>query len=68
MFDDVESMSAILNSTNPKQMKMMGTKVKNFDSNKWNEVAHQVMAIANLRKVTSIVSVFGGGGAFCHCE
>ncbi|VDD90206.1 unnamed protein product [Enterobius vermicularis] len=50
LFNDTESMTAILSTTNPKQMKMLGTRVKNFDPHKWDKVAHKVMAIANVRK------------------
>ncbi|VDK45741.1 unnamed protein product [Anisakis simplex] len=49
-FGDFEAASQILATRNPKQMKMIGSKVRKFDQAAWNRISHQVMAIANLRK------------------
>uniref|UniRef100_F1LB28 NADAR domain-containing protein n=1 Tax=Ascaris suum TaxID=6253 RepID=F1LB28_ASCSU len=50
VFGDEESAALILAAKNPKQMKVIGSKVRKFDQKVWNRVSHQVMAIANLRK------------------
>ncbi|KHN80604.1 Uncharacterized protein Tcan_10916 [Toxocara canis] len=50
MFGDEESAALILATKNPKQMKVIGSRVRKFDQLVWNRVSHQVMAIANLRK------------------
>ena len=49
-FGDLESASNILNETEPKQQKIYGRNVKNFDDDKWNLVADSYVYDANYAK------------------
>ncbi len=52
MFNDLESAEKILNSTNPKEMKALGRKVKNFDNAVWDKKKFDVITNANYLKFT----------------
>lgn len=50
LFNDRETASEILKSDNPKQAKELGRKVKNFDSQRWDEHKYEIVKRANLLK------------------
>uniref|UniRef100_A0A183BN76 DUF1768 domain-containing protein n=1 Tax=Globodera pallida TaxID=36090 RepID=A0A183BN76_GLOPA len=50
MFGDEESASAIIRSTNPKEIKRMGAQIRLFDTEKWRQVSILVMTVANWMK------------------
>ena len=52
MFNDLESAEKILNSKNPKEMKALGRKVKNFDNSVWDKKKFDVITNANYLKFT----------------
>lgn len=49
-FNDLESANKILNESEPKQQKIYGRNVKNFDDDKWNLVADTHVYNANYAK------------------
>ena len=50
LFGDLDTASLILKEYDPKEIKKLGRIVKNFCSDKWNEVADDVVFNANLAK------------------
>ena len=49
-FNDLESEELILKETDPKKIKALGRKVKNFDANKWSDISYNFMLSANIAK------------------
>ena len=49
-FEDEKSAAAMLKETNPKYVKSMGRKVKNFDAEKWAIISYIYMVGANYAK------------------
>ena len=49
-FGDKETAELIMQSTNPKEQKALGRKVKNFDAEKWNDVAKAFVYTGNMEK------------------
>ena len=49
-FGDNETAELIIKATEPSEQKKLGRLVKNFDVNKWNEVADQIVEDANYSK------------------
>lgn len=47
---DNETWCKILTSTDPKEIKALGRKVKNFDEDQWNKCKYNVVATGNLHK------------------
>jgi ribA/ribD-fused uncharacterized protein len=52
LFGDEDVYFAIMRATDPSEQKMLGRQVRNFDADKWNEVAKEVVYKANLAKFT----------------
>jgi len=52
LFNDEESLKMIMSSDNPALQKALGRKVKNFDKDKWGEIARDVVYKANYAKFT----------------
>lgn len=50
LFGDLETASLILKEYDPKEIKKLGRLVKNFNEEKWNEVADNIVFFANLAK------------------
>lgn len=50
LFGDNETAELIIKATEPSEQKKLGRLVKNFDVNKWNEVADQIVEDANYSK------------------
>ncbi len=50
LFGDVEMMEKIMKSTDPREQKKFGRKVKNFDQEKWETIARDVVTKANYLK------------------
>ena len=48
--NDLESEELILKETDPKKIKALGRKVKNFDANKWSDISYNFMLSANIAK------------------
>lgn len=51
-FNDIETANQILLETDPKKIKKLGRKVKNFDDAKWSEVRYNFMLTINRVKYT----------------
>lgn len=49
-FKDEESALKIMGTKNPKTQKSYGRKVKNFDADKWSEVAYNIVLVGNIAK------------------
>lgn len=47
MFGDIEIANAILKTSDPKEQKSLGRKVKNFKADIWNEVAREIVFLGN---------------------
>lgn len=50
LFEDFEIMNSIISSSNPKEVKALGRKVKNFNEDKWNDKKYQIVLKGNLLK------------------
>lgn len=50
IFGDKKIENEILNSTSPKQMKLLGRKVKNFDEKIWDDIKYKVVTLGNYYK------------------
>ena len=50
LFNDEESLKKIMASTNPKEQKALGRKVKNFDYEKWNEEKTKIVYKGNYHR------------------
>ena len=50
VFGDLETASLILKEYDPKEIKKFGRIVKNFNEERWNEVADDIVFSANLAK------------------
>lgn len=50
LFNDIESVELIAENTNPKEVKALGRKVKNFDEQKWNQAKYEIVRQGNLLK------------------
>jgi ribA/ribD-fused uncharacterized protein len=50
VFGDYEAKAKIMLSSEPKEQKLLGRGVKNFDENQWNNIADEVVYRANLAK------------------
>jgi len=51
-FGDIEIKKLIMNSDEPKEQKILGRNVKNFDADKWNEVVDDIVYRGNYAKFT----------------
>jgi ribA/ribD-fused uncharacterized protein len=52
LFNDIKSYEAIMKTTSPREQKALGRKVKNFETDKWNEVCREFVYQGNLAKFT----------------
>lgn len=50
VFNDMDTASLILNEYDPKEIKKLGRLVKNFNEERWNEVADDIVFNANVAK------------------
>ena len=50
LFGDIETATLILNETDPKSHKKLGRLVKNFNAEKWDEVADDIVFRGNFEK------------------
>lgn len=51
-FKDMEAYEAIMSTKSPREQKALGRKVKNFNTDKWNEVCREFVYQGNLAKFT----------------
>ena len=51
-FNDQENYEAIMATTSPREQKEFGRNVKNFNTDKWNEVCREYVYQGNLAKFT----------------
>lgn len=56
-FDDTQIALKILATSNPKEQKALGREVKNFDPDKWNKVAYDLVVDINYAKFTQNVEL-----------
>ncbi|CAD6442327.1 af455dfe-2c2a-48d5-bb6a-995450627cbd-CDS [Sclerotinia trifoliorum] len=49
-FNDIPMSQEILNTTNPPKIKSLGRQVKNFNSQKWDQVKFQIVTQGNVLK------------------
>ena len=52
LFGDQHSLDQIMRSHDPSKQKALGRKVNHFDKDKWEEIAREVVYIANFAKFT----------------
>ena len=52
LFEDDETLDKIMASTSPKEQKQLGREVKNFDKDKWDAVARDLVEKGNYAKFT----------------
>ncbi len=50
LFNDDETLAAIMKAKTPKEQKALGRKVKNFNADKWNAVVRDVVFRGNMMK------------------
>lgn len=50
LFNDEETYNAIMATNKPNEQKALGRKVKNFDADKWNDVARDIVTLGNYNK------------------
>lgn len=50
IFDDIETANKVLIATEPSEQKKLGREVKNFDVDKWNDIADLIVEEANYCK------------------
>ena len=50
LFEDNEILEEIMETADPKKIKALGRKVKNFDEKKWNETKYSIVFVGNLLK------------------
>ena len=50
LFKDASTARKILNASTPKEQKMLGRRVKNFNAQNWNAVARDVVYLGNMAK------------------
>lgn len=50
LFENYDTLDAIMGTSNPKEQKALGRQVKNFNADKWNAVAKDFVFKANLAK------------------
>jgi hypothetical protein len=66
LFNDAEMASQIIKESNPKLVKAMGRKIKNFDQKVWDENKLKIVTKGNIlkfakdRKLTDILLATGG--------
>lgn len=49
-FEDYETLTAIMESMNPRDQKALGRQVRNFDADRWNAVSRNFVFKANMAK------------------
>ena len=52
LFNDAKTYKEIMSSTDPKEIKALGRKVKNFDPNVWNKHKYTIVYCGNVLKFT----------------
>jgi ribA/ribD-fused uncharacterized protein len=72
-FGDYETEELIMNTNDPKEQKKLGRLIKNFDADKWNEIADNIVYDANLAKFSQnnnlkILLLSTGGKIFAECS
>jgi ribA/ribD-fused uncharacterized protein len=72
-FGDYETEELIMNTNDPKEQKKLGRIVKNFNPDKWNEVADNIVYEANLAKYSQNLKLKNlllatGGKMFVECS
>jgi ribA/ribD-fused uncharacterized protein len=72
-FGDYETEELIMNTNDPKEQKKLGRIVKNFNPDKWNEVADNIVYEANLAKYSQNLKLkklllATGGKMFVECS
>lgn len=72
-FNDIEIAENIMKTNDPKEHKKLGRSVKNFDENKWNTVADDIVYKANLAKFSQNEELKNkllatGGKMFVECS
>ena len=50
LFNDFGTAGKVLQADNPKEQKRLGRSVRNFDANKWNDVARDIVYVGNVCK------------------
>ncbi len=52
LFEDDETLKKIMKADHPREQKDLGREVKNFNKDKWNKVAREVVFVGNMAKFT----------------
>ena len=53
LFGDAEVYEQIMDSSDPRHQKELGRRIRNFDPEKWNKVAREIVFIGNLAKFST---------------